>query len=78
MSPRLSATSLVLFVGTVCLLALAMIAHAAVPPGAATPVLWGVLTDAGTTVLMDSGVQTSMSFPNPAGSDAVQPHDRAT
>lgn len=68
---RLSATSLILFIGTVCLLALAMVAHAAVPPGAATPVLWGVLTDAGTTALLDGGLQNSMSFPNPAGTDAI-------
>lgn len=63
---RLSATSLVLFVGTVCLLALAMIAKAAT-----NTVQWGIIADAGTVVLMDSGVQNSIPFQNPAGTDAI-------
>jgi hypothetical protein len=63
---RLSATSLVLFVGTVCLVFLAMIARAAT-----YTVQWGVLADAGTSVLMDSGVQNSIAFQNLAGNDAI-------
>lgn len=41
------------------------------PPGTPIPVLFGVLADAGVTALLDSGVQQSMCFPNPQGTDSV-------
>ena len=57
--------------GAASLALFALAALAATPPGNASPVLWGVVADAGTVVLLDSGVQTSITMVNPAGADAI-------
>ncbi len=57
--------------GAIALGLFALSAFSATPPGNATPVIWGTLADASTSTLLDSGTQTSMFFPNPAGVDAI-------
>jgi hypothetical protein len=55
--------------------ALAMVVFAfsalATAPGTPIPIAWGVVADAGTFALLDSGVQTSIPFPNPQGTDGI-------
>jgi hypothetical protein len=58
--------SFFLFLLTAAIIMLALAARAAT-----NTILWGVLADAGATVLMDSGVQLSIPFQNPAGTDSV-------